>query len=122
MAKAKPVYCFETETLYESARKASKDLNISAVSIGNCCRGKIFSTHGKHFCFEQDIFDYKIKEGWRGKRVVAFKKEDPSSKLYFNSLTEASKFFKVSVSNISQAIHKKGRICKGYFLEERTDV
>jgi hypothetical protein len=50
-AVSKPVMCLETGVIYDSARKAAKDLGVSYTKISLCCNGKRKSTRGLHFKF-----------------------------------------------------------------------
>ena len=44
-----PVYCITNNTVYKSAREASKQLNLHSGSITKCCKGKRKSTGGYQF-------------------------------------------------------------------------
>lgn len=45
----KPVYCPETDTVYESIQECARQLNINATSVCAVCRGKHHTHHGYHF-------------------------------------------------------------------------
>lgn len=49
--KTKKVYCFENNKIYNSAKEASLELNISLTSIRDSCKGRIKSVKGKHFIY-----------------------------------------------------------------------
>ena len=49
--KKKPVYCFDTNTVYESSHHASRALGISQGSIFSVCQGKQLSAGGLKFEF-----------------------------------------------------------------------
>lgn len=55
--KMTPVYCFETDTIYESASEAERELNVQQSGVSMCCRGIISQTGGYHFCYASDIPD-----------------------------------------------------------------
>lgn len=44
-----PVYCEETDMVYESIQSCARELNLWATLICKCCRGKLQSTGGYHF-------------------------------------------------------------------------
>lgn len=50
---AKPVYCYETKTVYSTIREASEQLNVDSSSIGKVCKGtyKKDNIKGYHFRF-----------------------------------------------------------------------
>ena len=48
VANSKKVFCVELNKSYPSVCKASKDLNICAGSIYNCCHGSIKTGGGYH--------------------------------------------------------------------------
>ena len=57
-SKKRPVYCFETNTLYENARDASEQTGSNLSKIIRCCDKKENGTNGMHFCWydEKDTF------------------------------------------------------------------
>ena len=46
--KKTPVYCLETNQVYESIQDCARQLNLFATNICKCCKGKIKSTGGFH--------------------------------------------------------------------------
>lgn len=50
--RSKPVYCYETDTVYESIKAAAAALNLHSQSVGACCKGKYKHTGGYHFRYE----------------------------------------------------------------------
>ena len=49
-----PVYCFETNTIYESIQECSRQLNVPATTICKICKNKLKSIHGYHFKYFND--------------------------------------------------------------------
>ena len=49
-----PVYCEETDTIYESIQECARQLNIPATNICRICKGKMKSTKGYHFRYYND--------------------------------------------------------------------
>lgn len=45
----KPVYCKETDTIYESAHEAARQLDLYCTNVAAVCRGKHTHTKGYHF-------------------------------------------------------------------------
>lgn len=50
-SRAKKVYCFETDTVYESGTAAAAALHIDQGSISRCCNGKKAHVNNYHFKF-----------------------------------------------------------------------
>lgn len=44
-----PIYCFETDTVYESTKEVERQLNVKSGNVSECCRGKRKSAGGYHF-------------------------------------------------------------------------
>jgi len=53
----KKVKCMETQKVYQSAREAGKELNISYKAISKCINGKSKSAGGYHFIRESEKND-----------------------------------------------------------------
>lgn len=61
--REKPVYCYETGTIYKSQTEAARLLNIDQGNIGKCCKGKAKSVKGLHFIYyTQNKIDYSQNE------------------------------------------------------------
>lgn len=113
---ARKVYCFETNTLYDSGASAAKELklNVGNANVCRCCRGETKSCGGYHFCFEEDIPTVDIKEKTtNNKKVKVFCIETGS---VYESVAEASR--KVlngkSASGIVRNCQGKQETCCGY--------
>lgn len=50
-AVSKKVYCQELDRVFNSQKEAAQVLNIHASGISQCCRGRIETTRGYHFCY-----------------------------------------------------------------------
>lgn len=50
-----PVYCEETNKIYESIQKCAKELNIPATVVCRCCKGKCNSIYGYHLKYYKVI-------------------------------------------------------------------
>ena len=50
--KKKPIYCFETNKIYESIQGCAKELNLSASAICAVCKGKRGLKHVKGYHFK----------------------------------------------------------------------
>jgi hypothetical protein len=130
MPKSKPVYCFETQTLYDSMHHASRELNVSQSQIFKCCRKMLIQAKGYHFCYEDDIFDYEPKFDERhnsAKKVIAYKRNKLGDgqyflqKLYFNSINEAGRRLGIAPPMISNVIHGKHKSTHGYYFMRQDD-
>lgn len=49
--KKNPVLCIENETVYESIQECARQLGLWATLVCKCCKGKLGSTGGLHFCY-----------------------------------------------------------------------
>ena len=49
----KPVYCTETDTVYDSIKDAAKATGKDRTGIARCCRGEYKQTGGYHFEFDE---------------------------------------------------------------------
>ena len=49
------IYCYDTDTVYPSAKEASKATGCNRDKILRCCNSKELHTGGKQFCFLPDI-------------------------------------------------------------------
>lgn len=103
----KRVYCFETNTLYESISEAGRLNNMDDTLISRCCRGKLLSAKGLHFCFECDKETFEIrkpKETSQHVYCIELKQE-------FKSANEAE----VIIRSMGYKVNKKGIrfVCQG---------
>ena len=53
--KKKPIYCFETNKVYESIQNCSKELQIDATAICAVCKNKHKHVKGYHFKYYDTI-------------------------------------------------------------------
>lgn len=51
----KPIYCYETATVYQSTKDAEHQLNVHSSNVSNCCRGLRSQTGGYHFCYADEM-------------------------------------------------------------------
>ncbi len=128
--KKKPVYCFNNDKIYPSIIQASKELGIDYPSIGQCCRGNRSSVKGYVFCYPEQRDNYEFRKdkrhtngAKRKKSIVVIKKlgnippYDFCSKLYFNSITEASKVLDIPMASISANLQNRTKTCHGYIFQ-----
>lgn len=52
-----PIYCYETDKIYESMIDVQRQLNVNAGSVSRCCTGKYSQTGGYHFCYASELSD-----------------------------------------------------------------
>ena len=106
----KKIYCYETDTLYNSGAEAARTLGCSTSSVSYACSGKIRTAGGYHVCFEQD--KEKLQEGQDDR----FKQYDPrkplhaknlktGEELYFESRNDASRNLGIPVCGISSVVN-----------------
>ena len=115
------IICIETNKIYDSIIEASKDVKISNGVINACCRGKIHTASGFHWKYLEDyeehngIFDFENENKIKRKIVCVETGEK------FDSISEASKKYGISQSNISLCCNGKIETSKGYrwrYLED----
>ena len=51
--RLKPVYCIELDKTFKSQTEAAEELGINRGNISHCCRGKLKTTGGYHFRYEE---------------------------------------------------------------------
>ncbi len=49
--KKKPVYCYETDTIYESIQSCARELNLNATSVCAVCKGKHKTVKNYHLVY-----------------------------------------------------------------------
>lgn len=52
-----PVYCYETDKVYESASEVARSLNVKPGNVSKCCKGLCKHTGGYHFCYSDELSD-----------------------------------------------------------------
>lgn len=53
----KPVYCFETDTVYRSVQECARQLNLFATSVTKVCKGILKTTGGYHLKYANDTIN-----------------------------------------------------------------
>lgn len=119
-AQSEPVYCVETNTVYESVREAARQLCLDPRNISKCCRNKdkSRSAGGIHFCFLKDKDNFVIKKPKAGrppKKVLCVELG-----IVYESVAEAARQLGLSPSSISSCCHGRYESV-GKFHFEYTD-
>ncbi len=117
MSKAKPVYCFETETVYNGCREAANTLKINEQCVRKCCLEDLIQTEGFHFCYNEDRSVYEIRFSKREKPIIAYNLNTNEITKY-HSAKEASVELKIPQETICRILKgktKKPRI--GYLFK-----
>lgn len=100
----RPVYCLETDTIYESAELAAQAVDVNRTNIIAICKGKAPSIHGHHYCYLEDkpMYD-KDPALWPiGKNgAVLGKNVLTGEERIFKNRIEAANVLSLSVSEIS---------------------
>lgn len=52
LAAGKKVHCLELNKTFNSAMEASRELGISDISIRQCCKGRVYTAGGYHWCYD----------------------------------------------------------------------
>ena len=106
-------YNFDLQLInvYEGVREASRQTNISASSIGECCRHLLSHAHNYIFCYEGDIPTSKPKI--HRKAVIQYDLQNNELQR-FNSIKEASIQTQTDKSSISAVCKGKRKTANGY--------
>lgn len=106
----KPVYCYNTDTVYRSCAEAADAIGVSRGLITTCCKDRVNSANGYVFCYLEDRENLTEKEIAR--RIAAGKNYRPvrainietGEILIFESRRDASKCLGVPDCSISSCI------------------
>lgn len=109
------VYCYETNTVYESVAEVARRFGYTKAAITLACQGKLANVGGYHLCYEKDMDDrFDNEDDWivcRTKnKKLGCRNLTTGEELYFESRKEAGESLGIRASDISNAIH--GRIKK----------
>lgn len=118
------IYCIETGEYYDIASNCQnlhKNMDLSAVI--KCCKGKTNSAYGFHFLYAENISHDNIIDKMNKNTDQHHKKLVLCVELnkVFNSTIEASNYFKVNASTISNACHGRIKKIKGYTFKYIND-
>lgn len=113
---SKRVYCVEEKILFDSITKAEKYFNIK--NILKCCKDWKYTSGGYHWCFEQDINNFKLTSqvdrkmrNGKNKKVVNI-----NTKVVYASLSEAARVINRNPKTLWEAINNNTK-CAGYYWE-----
>lgn len=102
------IYCLENDMVYESPIDAAKDLKVFATKIRAVCKGIYISTHGYHFCYEQNKDKYAIRNRQDITPVVCV-----TTKEEFPSIAEASRKTGCNYTSIKKCLSGQQQQVKG---------
>lgn len=126
------VYCFETDSVFDSIVEASKKLNISKDSIYACCKNKQITAGHCHFCYYEDKDQYDtIEELHRTTNKLhrttnkphipvenpIYQIEKTSLKILheYSNIAEASLYTKISHQQIGKCANGKYTSAGGFY-------
>lgn len=121
----KSVYCYETDTVYDSVDVAAEATGVYKSQVSRCCQGKDNHAGGFHFCYGEDIdlflanIDAIILASRHLRPVVAIR-VDTGEEIYFSSRREASKALGIPDSYISNIIAGRNLKTRGWTFRDRT--
>lgn len=124
----KPVYCYETDTIYHSGQDAARELGLQKASVTNTCKGKTGVTGGYHLCFASDMNERLANlEEWlddskslRWKPVEAYNLSTGENYI-FKSHLEAQHALGVTDSGISNVLAGRITNTKGWEFRNLAD-
>lgn len=102
------IYCLENNTIYNSPIEAANELKVYATKIREVCKGKLISTHGYHFCYEQNKDNYTIRHKKCFTPVICI-----TTQQEFQSIAEASRKTGCSYVNIKRCLSGRQKKTKG---------
>lgn len=102
----KPVYCYETDTIYKSGAEAAYELGLTRPEVSMLCSGRLGVAHGYHVCYEEDMEHMlSIKDDWiaerTAKKPIHARNIDTGEELYFESRNEAADYLGIPACGIS---------------------
>ena len=112
------IYCFETDSVFDSIIEASIRLNISKDGILSCCKNKQITAGNCHFCYYEDFGTYKFKD--RKNTII----ENPLYQIdksnlnilhEFINISQASQFTQISHQSIGKCLNKKAISAGGFY-------
>lgn len=114
--KSKKIICLQTLKIYNNAREATKDLNISYKSISRSCIHNI-STKGYTFCFYESNKKYIQQKMQKKHFQQNLKIQCVETKEIFNSLQQLSKIINIPRSTISKYIKENKNINGKHYIK-----
>jgi excinuclease UvrABC nuclease subunit len=104
---------------YNSIREAARKNNVSKTAISNALNKKRNSSNNCYWAYENEDFVVSIDRGNNGERRKGVVISNEKETLYFDSISDCSRFLKVSSSLISRIISGSGRAkrAKGYSIK-----
>lgn len=116
-AHSKPVFCFQTGVVYESATQAAVQLNLCQTAVSLCCNKKAIQTKGYQFIYfnEGNSSAPELKPPAKNKKAGI-----PVISLvtgqHFKSYYEAGKALNIHPSTVGAICQKKRKDYSGYDL------
>lgn len=118
------VYCFETDSVFNSIVEASNKLNIAKDGIYCCCKNKQATAGNCHFCYFEDkenyiFIDKKTKDKKQANYIInpIYQIEIKTLKILqeYNSISHAEKCTGISHQQIGKCVNKKYISAGGYY-------
>lgn len=113
------IYCFETDSVFESIVEASNKLNISRRSIWACCNNKQMSISTCHFCYYEDKDNYEIKINNNG--LYQLNKNSYKIIHEFTNMADAERITGISHQQIGKCLTGQYISAGGYCFCKKTD-
>lgn len=122
----KPVYCYETNSVYRSGAEAANALGVSKASITHCCKGSSADVRGYHVCYEEDMKEKCSDSNWISPRIRRGQKPvvaiGPNGERYLSeSRTEAAEKLGIPGCGISSVLSGHLNQTHGWRFEEGSD-
>lgn len=104
--KPKKVFCCETKEVFESVSACARFFQTTCGVIGSCCNGRKATAKGKHFCFINEKGNPDLSKIKNVGPLLCRVKCVETGEI-FNSINEASKYFGINKSSISNCLNGK---------------
>lgn len=98
----KKVICINNGIVYDSMTEACNDLDLNIGKVSAVCNGKRRHTKGYQFAFYEEGKEYVLQDIIVGEKVNAKQVICINTQEVFKSISEASKFFGISLDSISK--------------------
>lgn len=109
------VICVNDGKIFDALSEAAEYYNISNKYISRVCKGERYSTNGLQFAHYEEGKKYELKETpiyEKGNHPTARKIICINENKVFDSVVEASEFYKISYDNIHQVVLGKNIVTK----------
>ena len=117
--RAIKIYCVELDNYFDTVEEAGKYVGCSNTNISSVLRGKSKTAKGYHWLYADEVNEENINNVLSEEYNKCIVNHPSATKvycveldMYFNTITEASKY--VGCNNISKVLRGNNKTCGGY--------